>query len=440
MTEIAILLLLIVLNGIFVMSEMAIVSARKPRLQKDAEKGKKNAEIALRLANRPSQFLPTVQVGITLVTILSGAFGETTLAAQLKPLLERVPQLAAYKETMASVIAIFTVTYLTIIIGELVPKQLGLNAPESISKLVAIPLYQLSRLSRPINLILTFSTDLVVKLLNIRPSQEPEVTEEEVKVLLQRGTEVGTFEVVEENMVKGVLELSDMRARLVMTPRPEVVWLDLEDPVDVNREKIVSSKYSRFPICDGDLDRVVGVIHVGDLLIQSLEGKSIDFDAVKSEPLFLPENTDALNILSTFQAEGNYLGIVVDEYGITQGIVTLNDIVSEVVGELRDEEQPPDPQVVQRDDGSWLVDGIIPFDEFLDKVPLNLSDREREEEIRDDFHTLAGFMVVNFGKIPTAADKFEWRNYVFEVMDMDGNRVDKVLVQKIEIEASEDLG
>ncbi len=426
--EILIVLLIIFVNGIFVMSELAIISARKVRLQQLANQGDKNARVALELANAPNQFLALVQIGITLLIILSGIFGEATIARRLTPLFVRIPWLATYSEPLASVVAVLTTTYLSLIIGELVPKRLALNYPEKIAAIVAVPMRMLTNIASPIVYLLSASTDLVVRLLGIRPSTEPQVTEEEIRVLIEQGTEAGTFEEAEQDMVERVFRLGDRPVNALMTPRPDIVWLDLDDSAEENRKKMLDSSHSRFPVCQGGLDNVLGVMHVTDLLARSLSGQSLDLTVGLRQPVFVPESTRGLKILELFKQTGIHLALVVDEYGVIQGLVTLNDIMVEIVGDVPSAGELEEPLAVQREDGSWLLDGMLPVDEFFEIFEIN----ELPTEHRGSYQTLGGFVITHLGKIPSATDNFDWNHLRFEVMDMDGNRVDKVLVTPME--------
>jgi putative hemolysin len=436
--ELLLVFALIAINGLFVLSEMAIVSARKVRLQQLANQGDRKAGLALELSQTPGRFLPTVQVGITLMAILSGARGESAISRQILPLLKTL-NLGEYTEPIAAVLAIIIITYLTIVLGELVPKRLALNNPEKIASLVSIPMNLLARFSSPITTILSWSTETVMKVLGIKPSEEPEVTEEEIKVLIEQGTEAGMFEESEQDMLERILGLGDRKIGTLMTPRPDIVWLDLEDSIDVNLDKILNSGYSRFPVCQGELDRVVGLIHVADLLSETLDGKSLDLTSsniknVFIQPLFVPETTKGLKVLEQFKISRTHIAMVVDEYGVIQGLVTMNDLLEAIVGDIPDIEQPEDPQIIEREDGSWLVDGMLPIEEFLKK--FDIPDTAIEQ--RGTYHTLGGFTIMQLGKIPTESDNFEWRRLKFEVMDMDGNRVDKLLVQTVEEEEIEE--
>jgi putative hemolysin len=422
--EILILLLLILANALFVMTEMAIVSARKVRLQFLANQGNSKASTALELANSPNEFLATVQIAITLIGILSGAFGESTLSKLFIPWLNSIPSLKDYSALIASVLSILIITFLTLTIGELFPKQVALNTPERIATLVAIPMRILAKITAPLVHLLGATTDLILRLTGIQPSTEPEVTEEEIKVLIEQGTEAGTFEEAEQDMVERVFRLGDRRIGALMTPRPEIVWLDLEDSVEVNRQKMMDSRHSRFPVCQGELDSVLGVVNVSDLLARSLNSQPLDLTIALRQPLFIPESTRGLKVLELFKQTSTHVALVVDEYGVIQGLVTLNDMLVEIVGDIPSVDEEEYPQAVQREDGSWLLDGMLSIEEFFELFELE----DPGGEYRGNYHTLGGFVIMHLGKIPSAADYFEWNTFRFEVMDMDGNRVDKVLV------------
>ncbi|MCL1469020.1 hemolysin family protein [Argonema galeatum] len=422
--EILIVLSLIILNALFVMSELAILSAKKVRLQQMAEQGDTKARIALALANHPNQFLSSVQVGMTLLAILSGAFGESVISKRVAPIVGLIPWIAPYREAIASTIAILIVTYLTLIIGELVPKRLALNNPEPIAAAVAIPMRTLAKITSPIVYLLAASTDMVVRLLGVRPSGEPLVTERDITILIAQGTEAGTFEEAEQDMVERVFRLGDRPVSALMTPRPDIVWLDLDDSLDANRQKMIDSGHSRLLVCQEQLDNVLGVVQVTDLLSRSLLGQPIDLTATLRRPLFVPESTRGLKVLEMFKQSGTHIVLVVDEYGVIQGLVTLNDILVEIVGDIPSMYQQDEPQAVQREDGSWLLDGMLPVEDLFELFGI----KELPEDRRGNYHTMGGFVITHLGRIPIAADKFEWKGYRFEVMDMDGNRVDKVLV------------
>lgn len=419
-TAILIIILLTIANGIFAMSEAAVISARKAKLQQQANMGDARARAALALADNPNRFLSTVQVGITLIGILAGAFGEATLADDVETLLERVPWLAPYSRAISLIIMVVVLTYLSLIIGELVPKRLALRNPEAIAGLVAAPMNFLSAVVSPAVYVLSVSTEAVLRLLGVKPSTEPPVTEEEIRVLIQQGTQAGVFEVAEQDMVEAVFRLNDQRAFDLMTPRPEIIWLDLDDSPQEVVAKITESGYSRFPVCRGSLDNVLGVVRAKDLLARSVAGEPLDLKAAMRSPIFVPESALAFQVLELFRGSQPHLALVIDEYGGTQGLVTLHDILEAIVGEV----EVSEPQAVQRQDGSWLLDGALAVEEFKEIFDLKIL----PEEEHDYYQTLGGFVMMLLGRVPTAGDHFHWAGLRFEVMDMDGKRVDKVLV------------
>lgn len=421
--ELLIIFLLIFANAMFVMSELAIISARKVRLQQLANQGNTRAKAAFELASSPTEFISTVQVGITLVTIVAGAYGEQIIYQRIKPLLDFIP---SYQIQVAHSISVLIITFLFIILGELVPKRLALNHPELIASIVAIPIKRLVKIAYPIVFVLNVFTDTIVRILGIKPSTEPQITEEEIKVLIEQGTEEGTFEEVEQDMVERVFRLGDRPVSSFMTPRPEIIWLDLEDGIAQNREKIIENGYSRYPICQEGIDNILGIIPVTNLLARSFSGEMMDLTVGLREPIFVPESTRGLKVLEIFKQTINHVALVVDEYGVIQGLVTLNDILIEIVGDVPNEEEEEEPQAVQRDDGSWLLDGMLTMDEFFELFDM---EEEIESHSRDSYQTLGGLVMTHLGRIPVATDNFEWKGMRFEVMNMDGNRVDKILVR-----------
>ncbi|HEX7118370.1 MAG TPA: hemolysin family protein [Longimicrobiales bacterium] len=422
--ELLLVLLLIVMNGVFAMSEMAIVSARKARLQARADEGDAGARCALDMADHPNRFLSTVQVGITLIGILAGAYGGATIAAQLGDYLARIPAVAAYSGQLALGLVVAAITYLTLILGELAPKRIALIHPERIAARVARPMHYVSIAARPLVHVLGVSTDGVLRLLGIRKAEGPPVTEEEVATLIEQGTEAGIFEEEEQELVGRVFWLGDQRAYTLMVPRHRVVWLDVRDPPELNREKMILHRYSRFPVCDGGIDHVLGVVEVKDLWARVVGGEPLDLRAALREPLFVPERMRALRLLELFRESGVHYAIVVDEYGGTEGLVTLNDVLEEIAGDLT---VPAEPRIVRRDDGSWLVDATLTMDEFW--KALGLTERRGAERRR--YNTLGGFVITRLGRIPVAGAAFEAFGFRFEVVDMDGRRVDKVLVTAV---------
>lgn len=439
MLEILTILLLLVANGIFAMAETAIISARKARLQQLANEGNAQARAALELATNPNQFLATVQIGITLVGILAGAFGGATIADGIAANLKGIPILAAYSDTIAVGIVVLVITYLSLIIGELVPKRLALNNAEQIAAMVAVPMRLLSAITSPAVRLLSFSTDIVIRLLGVKPSTEPTITPEEIKVLIQQGTDSGIFEETEQDMIESVLSLDDQKVRAFMTPRIQIIALDIEDSLEQIRQKITNAPYSRFPVIKRGMDNILGIIHAKDLLVQNFANQPLDLQSLLHAPLFVPENMSALKVLDLFKQQGIHLALVADEYGGIQGIVTINDILEAIVGDIPSAgEKTTTPEAKQRDDGSWLIDGLLPTDQF--KEIFNL---ERLPENEDSNYLTVGGLVMNWlGSIPTAGQSFEWEKLRFEIMDMDGRRVDKVLVtllQNTESPSSDEL-
>jgi putative hemolysin len=417
--EIAVVVLLILFSGFFVMAETAVLSARRARLQHRANEGDKKAAAALSLTENPNHFLPTVQVGITLIGILTGAVGGAALADPLAGALGTIRGLELYAHSIALVIVVVLITYFSILLGELVPKRLALQSPERIAAGVSGLVKFIAAVFRPAVWLMAKSTDLVLHLLRIKHTDEPSVTEEELLVQLNEGTQAGVFEESEQDMVEGVFSLSDQRVNALMTPRNEIVWLDVNDTVEDIRRKLQESPFSRFPVGEDSLDTVIGVVKAKDLLLANLKsGKELR--QITRPPLYIPETAFGSRALEMFRESKRELMFVVDEFGMVQGLITLADILEEIVGALEGE-----PQATQRQDGSWLLDGMLPNDEF--KELFNLRRLPDEEE----YETLGGFVLLQLGRIPKAADQFEWSGMCFEVMDMDGNRVDKVLVTKI---------
>jgi putative hemolysin len=427
--ELFIIFLLIFANAMFVMSELAMVSARKVRLQQLANQGNTLAKAAFELASSPTQFLGTVQVGITLITIVCGAYGEEIIYQRIYPLLNFIP---FYQPQIIHGISVLIITFLTILLGELVPKRLALNHPEVIASIVALPIKSLVKIAYPVVFLLSFFTDTIVRLLGIKTNTEPQITEEEIKILIEQGTEEGTFEEVEQDMVERVFRLGDRPVSSFMTPRPEIIWLDLEDSIAQNREKVIENGYSRYPVCQEGLDNVLGIIPVTNLLARCLGGEQIDLTIGLREPIFVPESTRGLKVLELFKQTVNHVALVVDEYGVIQGLVTLNDILIEIVGDVPNDEESEFPQAVQRDDGSWLLEGMLTMDEFFELFDM---EEEISSEFRGSYQTLGGLVMTHLGRIPVAADYFEWKGMRFEVMSMDGNRVDKILVRLLKNES-----
>ena len=427
MIPILVILLLILVNGIFVMAEMALVSSRKPRLQQWANEGIAGAEVAVELSSNPDRFLSTIQIGITLIGILTGAYGERTLASRFAASLDLPGPLAQYRETIAIFIVVIGITYLTLVVGELVPKRLALYNPERIAAAMAKPMQFLSGLGGPAVRLLSGSTSLVLRALRFGPSEEPPVTQEEIKVMMEQGAEAGVFEEAEHDIVKSIFKLSDRAVSALMKPRREVVWLDLDDPFVENQTKLASSLHSRFPVAQGSLDNVLGIVQTKDLLTRCLAGQAIDFKENLRPPLFVPDGLPALKLLEMFKKSRTHIALVVDEYGGVEGLVTLNDILEDLVGEVASVDMPQEKQIVKRPDGSWLIDGKLLIDDLKEVLEIP----KLPEEESGGYQTLGGLVMLQVGRVPVTGDAFDAEGYRFEVVDMDGKRVDKVLVMPL---------
>lgn len=423
--EITIILLLLVLNGIFAMSEIAVVSARPIRLQQMAQRGSRGAAVALELTNNPNRFLSTVQVGITLVGIFAGAFGGANIAGELAVPLSELPRIGPYANAISLVIVVSIITFLSVVIGELVPKRIALGNAEQIAALVARPMRTLSTIATPIVRLLGFSTDIVLKLLGIQASEGEEVNEEEIRMMVQQGAESGAIEESERDMVESIFRLGDRSLESMMTPRPEIVWLDVNAPEEEIRRLIHASDSTRFPVCDGDLDHILGVVQAKDLLFACLDGRAFDIKAVMQEPLLIPEKMEALKALERFRQSGSHIALVFDEYGGIEGLITLIDILEAIVGDIPTMGEMVEPPIVQREDGSWLVDGLITIEDFKEAFAIRALPGEGK------YQTLGGFVVFMLGSIPTSGNHFGWGRFRFEVADMDRYRVDKVLLTAV---------
>lgn len=421
--EIIILLFLILLNGIFAMSEFAMVSARKSRLQPLADGGNERARIALELTEHPDRFLATIQIGITLIGTLAGAIGGASIARPFAAWLVTIPLLAPYSDAIAFTLVVLTLTFLTLVFGELVPKQLALHSSERLAIALAGPMRAVSNVAAPLVRLLAGSSNLIVRMLGVRPGTEPPVTEDEIKGLIEQGTQAGVFEEAEQEMMEGVFRLGGQRVGALMTPRPDIDWIDLDEPIEVIHDQILNSHRSRFPVAQGDLDRVLGILHVKALLAQGFSCKPMDLRKALRNPLFIPESAEALQALEQFKATGEHFAVVTDEYGSVAGVISHTDILEAIVGELPAKGEPGEPEVMLREDGTWLMGGALSIEEMQDHLEL---DRLPDEE-EGSFQTVGGFVMARLGEVPHVGDHFEWGGFRFEVMDMDGRRVDKVL-------------
>jgi putative hemolysin len=432
--EVVFIVLLVFANGILAGTEAALVSVRQARLQQRAREGDQGARAALELVDSPNRFLATVQIGITLIGVLAGAFGGATLASKLSAQLDQVPYVSRWSDAVSLVMIVIAITYLSLIIGELVPKRLALRNPEGISSRVARPMQVISTAAGPAVTFLSGSTDLVLRLLRVRPSEDPPVTEDEVRVMIQQGAESGVFDPAEEDMILKIFRLADRRAIELMTARPQIDWINIADPPEKIQATIKATNHTVFPVCNGDLDEVLGFVSIKSLWSNGVDLSPDGLRRHLTAAQFVPENTLALTILRLFQQTGNQAALVVDEYGSVEGLVTLADLVEDIVGDIEFVDPQRDRAVVVRDEHSWLMDGILPVHEVAEV--LGIPELPGEEEGR--FQTLGGFVMDQLGRVPAAADDFVWDGLRFEVVDMDGNRVDKVLVERLPLELDDE--
>ncbi len=422
--EIVIILALIAVNGLFSLSEMAIVSAKKSRLQQRAEDGDSGASSALALAENPNRFLSTVQVGITLIGILSGAFGGATIAEKIALTLSQVPALTSYADSLSVAIVVVIITFLSIVIGELVPKRIALNNAEKIAVVVSPLMTGISFIAGPLVSLFSATTNLVLRLIGIKPSTEPDVTEDDLKSMLEQGTLAGVFEESEHDMVERIFRLGDRSVSMLMTPRTDIVFIDIEDSYKEIQETVALNPFSRFPVISETSDNVIGIIRARDFLLRQNHTSVVDIRAIMLQPVFVPESAKSLTLLERFRSTGVEMAIVVDEYGGVLGLVTLTDVLEAIVGDVSALPGTTDAEAVQREDGSWLFDGLIQVDELKEYLDV----KELPDEGDRNYETLSGLIMSQLGRVPAGGDYFTWDRFKFEVVDMDGRRVDKVLV------------
>lgn len=416
---------LFILNGLFAMSEIAILSARKIRLQQAVDEGVTRARAALELANAPSHFLSTIQVGITLIGIMSGALGEAALSGRLDTYLRQFPLLAPYSEGLALAIVVVGITYFSLIIGELVPKRLALLKPEKIAMIMAGPMRGLSLLAYPLVKVLSWSTDGVLWLLRAQKSEEPLVSEKEIRLMIDQGTEAGVFHKGEKELVSNVMRLDALKVGAIMTPRMDMYYLDVANPIEENRRRLIESPHSIIPVCRNGLDNVLGVIEAKDLLRRALSGEALKLTAAVRPANYIPKSLSSVQLLEEFKRSKIALALVVDEYGEVAGLATLKDVMEAIVGDIPSDEAGDDePEAIRRDDGSWLLDGTLTIEKFKQLFSLEAM----PDEAGGGYNTVGGFVMMQLGHVPRASDHFDWSGLTFEVVDMDRNRVDKILV------------
>lgn len=432
MNEFLILIGLILLNGFFSMAEIALVSARKARLESQANKGDSKAKSALDLANKPDNFLSTVQIGITLIGILTGIYSGDRIIDDVSKWLVQFPIVSEYATGMATVLVLILVTFLSLVLGELVPKRIGMAAPEAIAKFAAAPMRFISGLTFPFVWLLTQTTNIIVRVFNMQ-SRDNMVTEDEIKAIISEGTETGAIEATEQEIIERVFHLGDRNITSLMTHRSDIIWFELEDTEANIKEKILKEPHSVYPICDKSIDNIKGIVSIKDLYVNP---DDLQFHEIMKPALFVPENNTPYQLLEKFKETKNHSCFIVDEYGTMLGLITLNDILEAIVGDIP-QQDIEDYEVVQREDGTFLVDAQIPFYDFLSKFDKTEWMNEGEHE----FDTLAGFILHELERIPHTGESLEWRGFQVEIIDMDGHRIDKVLVtisDKLRDEMDED--
>ncbi len=420
MIEIIILLCLIFMNGLFVMTEIALVSVRKTRLESMADKGDEKARSALKLAENPDLFLPVAQIGITLIAILTGFYSGEKFSGDLKPYIEKIPLIKPYAGSISTALIVMIVTFLSIIFGELIPKRIGLVRAEKISRIAAGPMKFLSRLGYPIVSLLNFTSNLFFSIFPLKATPESNVTEDEIKAIINEGTEQGTIEEAEQEIIERVFHLGDRNITSLMTHRSDIIWFDKNETEETIKEKIISEPHSVYPICDGQIDDIKGVVSIKDLYVSD---DSIPFGDLMSPAMFVPENKSAYKVLEIFRQSKIHCCFIVDEYGSLLGMITFNDILEAIVGDIP---QPnvEDYEIKKREDGSYLVDAQIPFYDFLS----HFAKTNWMNEGAHEFDTLAGFILHQLERIPETGETLNWKDFKFEVIDMDNQRIDKVLV------------
>ncbi|WP_083711231.1 hemolysin family protein [Domibacillus epiphyticus] len=425
--SIVFVLILIIANGIFAMTEIAIVTSKKNRLEKLQEEGDSRAAYALKLAEDPNQLLSTIQIGITLIGVITGAFGGATIAGQLAVYVEQIEVLSPFSYELSFAVVVGLSTYLSLIIGELVPKRIGMGNPEKVACAVAKPMFYFSKIGKPLIWFLSKSTEIVLKLMRIKPTKEPDVTEEEITQLIEQGVYSGVVEAIEQDLVEQIFYLGDKRLGDILTPRTQLVWIDIEDSFEENIRRMNESRYSKFPVGEGSLDNFQGILHTKDVFSKMVSAEEFKLTECIEETLVLPEAMKVFQALEILKKSGQHEAIVIDEYGGIEGFVTLHDIVENIVGDMPEDET--EPQIVERNENSWLADGLVSIDTFMRYFEL--------EEITilhgSNFHTLGGFITNQIGEIPKVKDTIQVGDLLLEVVDMDQFRVDKVMISRVEI-------
>ena len=429
---IVVVLLLIVLNGLFAMTELAVVSSRKSRLQARAERGDKGARKALKLSEEPTQFLSSVQVGITLIGILAGAYGQAAIAGEINAFLEvRFPAAAAWSDFVATGLVVVCITYVSVIVGELVPKRIALIFPEAVASKMAGPISTVAVVLKPFVMLLTISTSGMLKALGIKDKDGTDVTQEEVETILAEGTSAGLIEPEEQLMIEEILRLGDRPIRVAMTPRPEVFWVALDDTEAQLRDEVRNCPYSRIVVArDSDVDNPIGVVHKKDLLDSLLDNGEFNIEKLVAEPAFIPQSTSVLKALEILKGSKVHMAFVVDEYGAFEGVVTATDLLEMIAGDFNESHDEPQADIIKRDDGSWLVDGRTDIDELADELGEDFGET-------DGYHTVAGLVLHKLSRVPGEGDVLQLGRFEVEVIDMDDRRIDKLLFRQVIAEHEE---
>ena len=423
---IAVVLLLVVLNGLFSMTELAVVSSRKSRLQSRAERGDRGARAALKLAEEPTHFLSAVQVGITLIGIAAGAYGQAAIAGQLNLILEAVfPELAAYTEVFSTVLVIVFITYVSVIVGELVPKRLALIFPEAIASKMAAPISTVAVVLKPFVLVLTVSTSAILKVMGVKDRDGSDVTQEEVETMIAEGTASGLIEPEEQEMIEEILRLGDRPIRVAMTPRHEVFWIALDDTEEQLRQEVRTCPYSRIVVArESDVDNPLGVVHKKDLLDSLLDNGEFNVERLVQTPAFIPQSTSVLKALGIMKASRVHMAFLVDEYGAFEGVVTATDLLEMIAGDFDEGHDEEEAYIRQREDGSWLVDGQTDLDELCDVLGEDFGEAE-------GFHTVAGLVLHQLSRVPDEGEILQLGRFEVEIIDMDDRRIDKLLFRQV---------
>ncbi len=422
MTAVIILAVLILVNGLFSMAETAVVSSRKSRLKQRAQTGNRQARVAYKLAKNPNKFLATVQIGITVIGILSGALAEERLALRLSTWLESIPVIGPYSDGLSTAVLVGLLTYFSLVVGELVPKRIGLMYAESIASAIALPMRWLSRFAGPIVKLLDMSSSLILRVFGLRQPKEEPVTPEELKVLIQEGASAGIFDQTEQDIVTNVFRLAERRASAIMTPRTDIAYLDITDSQEAIRSKILQEPHAFYPVVENHMDHVMGVLSAKDIMTRVLAGEALELNVLMNRALIVPESISVLQMLDSFRENPAQIAFIADEYGSILGIVTQNSVVEAIVGEMPNLEDRQEPDLVMRDDGSYLVNGAMAADDLQEQLRLPTMPG------RNHYDTVGGFALLQLQRIPAIADFFEWSGARFEVVDMDGKRIDKLLV------------